>query len=71
MEIIYSSHAQKRMRERKISKTDVVLTIRDPNKQTSADRNRIIIQKKFGIRTLELIYVIENSKIIVITLYYL
>lgn len=71
MKIIYSPHAQKRLWERKISKDAVFLTIQSPDQQTLADRGRMIVRKNLGNRILEVIYVIENNKIIVITLYYL
>jgi len=71
MEIIYSPHAQKRLRERKISKVVVVLAVQNPDNQLLGERNRVIVQKHFGTRTLEVIYVVEANKIVIITLYYL
>ncbi len=71
MEIIYSPHAKKRLRERKISKAAVIQTIKKPDKELSSDRNRIIAQRYFGNRILEVIYVKENNQIVIITLYYL
>jgi len=69
MEIIYSPHAKKRLRERKISKTAVILAINNPDKELLGDRNRIIARRRFGNRILEVIYVKENNQIVIITLY--
>jgi Domain of unknown function (DUF4258) len=71
MEIVYSQHARKRMNERKISKVAVYTTLVNPDKKLLAERDRAIARKKFKNRTLEVIYVVENNKIIIITLYYL
>lgn len=71
MKIIYSPHAKKRLRERKISKATVILAIKDPDKELLGDRNRIITRRRFGNRILEVIYVKENNQIIITTLYYL
>lgn len=71
MKIKYSPHAKKRLRQRRISKIQVQLTLADPDTTASVDRNRLIARKKLNGKTLEVIYVKEKDAIIIITLYYL
>ena len=71
MPIKYSPHANKRSRQRGISKRHVKLTLLKPDIILPADRNRLMARKKLNGKTLEVIYVKENAKIIIVTLYYL
>jgi hypothetical protein len=67
LEIRYSPHAKKRLRERGISENQVRLTLANPDKVSSADRDRFIVRKKMKQKSLEVIYVKENGKIIIRT----
>jgi hypothetical protein len=67
MEIRYSPHAKKRLRERGISENVVRLTLANPDKVSSADRDRFIVRKKMKQKSLEVIYVKENGKTIIRT----
>ena len=71
MEITYSPHAKKRLRERNIHKSEITLVLAKPDSKVYSGRNRIIVNKKFKQHILEVIYVIESGKIIIITTYYL
>ena len=71
MVIKYSPHAEKRLRQRGILKTQVKLTLSEPDAVLHSDRNRLIARKKLNGKTLEVIYVKESGKIIIVTLYYL
>jgi hypothetical protein len=66
-----SSHAKKRIKERKVRKSEIAQVLARPDRTTYGDRNRIIVNKKFNQKILEIVYVIESKEIIVITLYYL
>jgi len=69
MQLKYSPHAKKRLRQRKISKILVLKTLANPDKKVLSYRNRFIVNKKFKSYTLEIVYVIEDGQIEVITLY--
>jgi len=71
MKIQYSPHAKKRLKQRGITKDQARLAVLNSDYAQQTDRNRIIARKKLNGKTLEIIYVKENGKIIVITLYYL
>lgn len=70
MKIKYSPHATLRIRQRYVSKEQVRLAILDPDSVTHVSRNRLIVRKKLNGKTLEIIYVIENNQIVIITLYH-
>jgi hypothetical protein len=69
--IEYSDHAEKRVNLRNIKKSQVIKTIKFPDNKVGSFKGRIVVNKKFFKQTLEIVYVEENSKIIIITLYYL
>ena len=71
MKIVYSPHAQKRMIERRISKSQIRLTLLDPDLVLQSSRSRLIARKQFGPTTLDIIYVVEHNQTVVITLYLL
>lgn len=71
MKFLLSPHAKKRKRERKIDKAEIQKTLLKPDNLAYADRGRVVVSKKFNQRILEVIYVVENKKIVIVTLYYL
>lgn len=71
MQIKYSPHAKKRFVERKIIGAEVMLTLVEPDNKVYSERNRIVANKRFKDYTLEVVYVIENNQIVIITFYYL
>lgn len=71
MKIKFSPHAKKRLKQRSVSESQARLTILNPDFTLAADRNRIIARKKLNGKSLEVVYVKENGKVIVITLYYI
>jgi hypothetical protein len=71
MKIVYSPHALKRLKQRKILVVEVLKTLKNPDNEFDSARNRKIVNKRFSRRTLEIVYVIENKTLIIITLYYL
>lgn len=71
MNIGFSDHAEKQIKERKIPKNRVVNVVKKPTREIKSFRNRNLLQKQFGSRILEVVTVIEDTRIIVITAYYL
>lgn len=62
--IIFTKHTLIRMKERKISKKEIKDTIANP-KFLKRDSHKIIANKK----NIEVVFIKENSKIIIITCY--
>jgi hypothetical protein len=67
MNIKFTKHAEDQMKERGISKDEVINTIKYPEK-TLKETDRYYAQKKVSLGTIEVVYVIENY-IKVITVY--
>ncbi|GEM_PF-1466977 len=70
MKIKYSPHAKTRLRQRYVTKSQVRLTLLNPDSTSQADRDRFITRKKLNGKTLEVIYVVENNHLVIVTLYY-
>lgn len=68
--LYFTKHAKIRMEERGILKKDVERVIINPDK-IFRENDRVIVSKRIDKKTLEVIYVIENSKKIILTCYYL
>lgn len=68
--IIFTKHAINRLKERGILKSDIVKALENPD-YIKRDNNRIIANKKLNKKTLELVFVKENHKTIILTCYYL
>lgn len=68
--IIYTKHAIKRIKERGISKSDIEKVIKNPD-HIQRDNNRIIANKKVNKRTLEIVFIKEDRKTIILTCYHL
>jgi len=71
MRIYFTKHAKLRIRERNISMVHIKQTIINPDNKQITFESRLLVRKKFGSKTLELVYAEYIDKIIVITLYYL
>jgi hypothetical protein len=67
MDIKFTRHAEDQMKERGISKDDVISTVKYPD-VTKKEDDRCLARKKFPQYILEVVYVIENYKN-VITVY--
>ena len=67
MNIKFTKHAEEQMKERGISKDEVINTIKYPEK-TLKTEDRYLAQKKISLGIIEVVYVIENY-IKVITVY--
>jgi len=58
------------MRERDILRKDVEKVIENPD-YIQRDNNRIIVNRKLNQKTLEVVFVRENKKTIILTCYFL
>jgi len=68
--IIFTKHAINRVKERGILKRDILKVLENPD-YIKRDNKRIIANKKLNKETLEIIFVRENNKTIILTCYYL
>ncbi|MBS3099616.1 DUF4258 domain-containing protein [Candidatus Pacearchaeota archaeon] len=69
MEVIFTKHALLRIKKRKITKEEIVVSIKSPDK-TYKRKGKFYVQKNIGRANIEIIY--EKDKYIrIITLYYL
>jgi hypothetical protein len=72
MRIRFTNHAQVGMMERGISVSRVTETIRHPDSQTPARDGAIACSKRFGGKTLKVIFrERKNTEYVIITAYYL
>ena len=68
--IIFTDHALKRMRGRKVTKTQVAATIKNPEIEIIESGGVKLLRKKFKDKSLEVAIESGKNKIIVITLYW-
>ncbi len=68
--IIFTKHAITRMKERNVLKKDIEKVIKNPD-YIQGDNNRVIVNKRLNRKTLEVVFVKENKKIIILTCYFL
>jgi len=69
MEIIFTKHALLRMKKRKITKDEIINSIKHPE-NTSKKENKFYVQKNIDRANIEIVY--EKDKYIkVITVYYI
>lgn len=71
MKILFSEHSQERIKSRKISKLAVYSTVKSPDDVVDTYRDRKLMRRNIGTKTLEVVIKVENSCIIVISAYYL
>jgi len=68
--IILTKHTKDRMKEREILKRDIEEVLLNPDR-IHRENHRIIASKKINKKVLEVVYVVENSKKIILTCYHL
>lgn len=71
MIFIYTKHANLRIKQRNLSTRQIERTILSPDRTLPSFQKRLLVQKKFGHKTLEVIYRKEGEKIIILTAYWL
>ena len=68
--IIFTKHARDRMRERRILKSGIEKVILNPDR-IQRENGRVVVSKRINRKSLEIIYVIEDNKKIILTCYYI
>ena len=71
MSVQFSDHALSQLKSRKISQEKVIATVKNPRRKFKSFKNRMLRQKQFGSKILEVVTAAEGSRITVITQYYL
>ena len=69
MVIQFTKHALKRIKIRKIEKTEINITLNNPDKIVEDKFGNVIAQKKFGNYLLRVVYLHEKNTKIIITAY--
>ena len=69
--LLFTTHALKRMRERKITRAEVTATVKKSEAMIWEESKVAVYRKKHGVRTLEVVTEIQKSKYIVITTYWI
>ncbi|MCF7834014.1 MAG: DUF4258 domain-containing protein [Candidatus Pacebacteria bacterium] len=69
MKIFFTKHFKQRLKERSISIFQIYQIIKYPDYREKVHQDRILLRKHFGSRSINLICVIKNKKIIIITTY--
>jgi len=65
MRIVFSEHAENRIKERGISKLKVVATVKKPDEIWDSYRERKIYRRKFHDYTLEVVVKNENFLVVI------
>jgi hypothetical protein len=68
--IILTNHAKERMKERGILKKDIEKVLLNSDR-IYRENHRVIASKRINKEILEVVYVVENNKKIILTCYYL
>jgi hypothetical protein len=71
MKIEFSDHAKDRIKERKISISIVIKTIKNPEQIENSFKNRKLFRRNFRGKTLEIVVIKEKELYTVVTAYYL
>lgn len=69
--IEFSDHAKERNLKRKIPKSWIIKTVKQPDKIIEGIRGRKLNRRKFSDKILEVVTITEENKITIITQYYL
>lgn len=68
--IVFSDHANSQRIERKIPKQYILSTLKFPQKKLASFKHRQLLQKELGGRILEVVAIIEDDILTVITQYW-
>ncbi len=67
MEIIFTRHARQRMKWRRIEETEVIETIKSPERTEPSVFGRMNAYKSIGAKLLKVTYIEEGDNIVVIS----
>ncbi|MDP2951065.1 MAG: DUF4258 domain-containing protein [bacterium] len=68
---IFTKHAKKRILERGIFTQDIKRAFENPDRVSKDFDGKMVLKKRLNGKTIEIIYIVKNDKIIVITCYFL
>ncbi len=71
MRFIYTHHIRRRIGQRELRTTHIERTILVPEQTEPSFKGRMIAQRRFGPRTLEVVYRKLNRHVVIITAYWL
>ncbi len=71
MKVVFSDHSKKQNLIRKIPKKFILETIKNPQNKMESFKDRQLLQRRFSGKILEVVTVVENVNLIVITQYWL
>ena len=71
MNIIFTNHAKYRINERKVSIVNVRQTVKNPDSKKIDEYGMMVVTKRFGRKSLEVVYKVQGNNIVVITAYYI
>lgn len=71
MKFEFSEHSLERIKKRQITKGQIFQTIISFDETSGSYRSRKLFRKRFDDKILEIVTIKENSKIVIITAYYL
>ena len=69
MKFIYTHHANLRISQRELSRSQIQNTVVSPDDKITGFKSRWVARKKFGTKTLEVIYKKLNGTVVIITAY--
>jgi uncharacterized protein YlzI (FlbEa/FlbD family) len=70
VKIVYTQHAEDRLRKRIIKKTWIERALKRPDKLRRAKSGKKIVVKRINSEVISVVYAVENGNIIVITVYW-
>lgn len=71
MKVIFSGHGKKQRVERKIPRKYILETANNPERIGHSFRDRKLHQREFGDKILEVVTILEEDNLIIITQYWL
>ena len=71
MSVVFSEHAERQLKRRKIPKKEIIKAVQNYDKIESSFRDRKLRRKRVNDKILEVVTKTEGSKITVVTAYYL
>ena len=71
MSIIFSEHAKRQLRRRRISQKLIISVVKNHKEMTASFKERKLRKKIIGDKILEVVTITEGSRITIITGYYI
>ncbi|MDO8514873.1 MAG: DUF4258 domain-containing protein [bacterium] len=71
MKIVFSDHAKARLKQRKILRKFIAETVNNPDNASLSYRGRRTFRKQICDRIIEVVAIIEDKSLVIVTAYYL